>query len=101
MSEYLARVKDLDLAVIKTAEGYDLVEGGTVVRSCKSDTLAIALMEALEDERLEQRPEVKQAREKRKADRADFDYYAMRRESSGRAQSKARGTGGKGGRGGL
>ncbi|WP_100504072.1 hypothetical protein [Mycobacteroides abscessus] len=75
--------------------------GDELIKETGSETIAEAYMELKQEELLETDPMLREREERLKQQRADVDYYAMRRETSNRAQGKANQRGGKGGRGGV
>jgi hypothetical protein len=101
MSEFFRRIRDLDLAIVRRGDRWLVLHGEKVKHDCGSDTIAEMYLETLEEELLETRPEVAEARARKLRERGDADYFALRREASNRASAKANQRGGKGGRGGT
>lgn len=101
MAEIVRRIRDLDLAVEHRGDRWLVLQGDEVKHDCSSDTIADVYLETLEEELLPTRPDVMEARARKLRERADADYFALRREASTRASAKANQRGGKGGRGGT
>lgn len=103
MPEYtvIKRLRQFNLTLETDGSRYYVRHGDEVIKDTGSETIAQAYLELKQEELLESDPAIREAAARRKAQRADVDYYAMRREASNRAQSKANTRGGKGGRGGV
>lgn len=103
MPEYtvIKRLGQFDLTLETDGSRFYVRHGDQVVKEAGSETIAEAYLELKQEELLESDPAIREAAARRKAQRADVDYYAMRREASSRAQNKANSRGGKGGRGGV
>lgn len=97
----IKQLKAFDLALETDGSRFFVLHGGQVIKDTASETIAEAYLELKQEELLESDPEIRAAEERRKRQRADVDYYAMRREASNRAQGLANQRGGKGGRGGV
>ncbi|MGB3684944.1 MAG: hypothetical protein WA991_03865 [Ornithinimicrobium sp.] len=80
---------------------FHVVHNGVVVRSCKSDTVALAYAELLEEELLEADPSIKNPADFLRQERAFGDILSVRGDARRRARTQAQGSGGKGGRGGV
>lgn len=97
----IKHLKLYELTLETDGQRYYVRHQGEVVKAAGSETIAEAYLELKQDELRESDPAIREAEARRNQQRADVDYYAMRREASTRAQGKANARGGKGGRGGV
>lgn len=97
----IKKLRVFDLTLETDGSRFYVCHGDQVIKDTTSEAIAEAYLELKQEELLESDPTIREAEARRQSQRADVDYYAMRREASTRAQGKANQRGGKGGRGGV